>query len=618
MRPLKEYDHESILSDELLEEVIFEQDEIKKARLLISIEDYIDEYIEPSHKGTHDKFKKLVRAYRKVDKVIEEQNKHPQKLQDNYTNFGYFENGMEYYCGQWIADQDGVRTYNFIGEVLACYHPILPIKRLKNLETGEEQIELAYRRNNKWYTQKVAKTIISSASQITKLSAFGIAVTSENAKYLVKYLSDIENMNEHIIDIQSSTSKLGWHKEDFIPYDDSITFDGDTRFRNLFDAVHERGNYDVWLDHMRTLRATHKKEIKFMLAAAFASPLIERLGVLPFMVDLWGETEGGKTVSLMLSASVWANPDESQYIGDFKTTDVALEAKADMLNNLPMLLDDTSKVSGRIRDNFEGVVYDLCSGKGKSRSNKDLGMNRENHWRNCIITNGERPLSSYVSQGGAINRILEVECQEHIYDDPQNTAEILKKNYGYAGRLFVEILKDYNRDELLAIHQEFCAELMADDKMQKQAISLATLLTADKLATDYIFKDSAYITLDEARETLVDRSEVSDNQRCYEYLLDKIAMNHIRFDAETNCEKWGILEDGYAIIYSSAFDNLCKEKGFSKKSFLSWASRKHLIDTQGNRDTKVKKINGKTYRCICLQIEDEFEDITEQSELPFD
>lgn len=118
----------------------------------------------------------------------------------------------------------------------------------------------------------------------------------------------------------------------------------------------------------------------------------------PFFVDLWGETEGGKTVPLMVAASVWANPDESQYIGDFKSTDVALEAKADMLNNLPMLLDDTSKTSARIRDNFEGVVYDLCSGKGKSRSNKDLGINRENRWRNVIICNGERPLSAYVEQ----------------------------------------------------------------------------------------------------------------------------------------------------------------------------------------------------------------------------
>ena len=88
-------------------------------------------------------------------------------------------------------------------------------------------------------------------------------------------------------------------------------------------------------------------EVKFLLAASFSSVLVQVLGGLPFFVDLWGETEGGKTVSLMVAASVWANPDESRYIGDFKTTDVALEAKADMLNHLPMFLDDTSKTSAK-------------------------------------------------------------------------------------------------------------------------------------------------------------------------------------------------------------------------------------------------------------------------------
>ena len=117
-----------------------------------------------------------------------------------------------------------------------------------------------------------------------------------------------------------------------------------------------------------------------MLAASFASVLIEPLGGLPFFVDLWGETEGGKSVSLMLAASVWANPDESQYIGDFKTTDVALEAKADMLNHLPMMLDDTSKTSARIRDNFEGIVYDLCW----NQPGKPVEKLHHNKWRETI------------------------------------------------------------------------------------------------------------------------------------------------------------------------------------------------------------------------------------------
>lgn len=178
-------------------------------------------------------------------------------------------------------------------------------------------------------------------------------------------------------------------------------------------------------------------------------------------------------MSTMVAASVWADPDENAYIGDYKTTDVGLEAKADMLNHLPLILDDTSKKNRKIEENFEGLVYDLCSGKGKTRSNKDLGLNRENHWKNCILTNGERPLTSYVTQGGAINRVLELECGDHVFKDPGYTAELVKRTYGHAGREFVELVKDLGIDAIREIQQDFLFQLADDEKMQKQSLSLS-------------------------------------------------------------------------------------------------------------------------------------------------
>ena len=571
----------------------------------------------------------MVATYKRVEKEMkkQEERKYTPSLLENWTNFSGPYDNMK--CKTWIASDDGIYQYNSnpkAPDLLACYHPILPIERLKNLETGEEQIKLAYKRSGRWEEIIVPKTLVTSANKIVALSARGIAVTSENAKHLVRYLSDIENLNDDDIQVQYSTGKLGWIKKRFIPYDTDILFDGDSRFKSLFDSVQEHGSEEIWMQHVKLLRASGRKEVKLMIAASFASVLVGLLGGLPFFVDLWGETEGGKTVTLMVAASVWGNPGESQYIGDFKTTDVALEAKADMLNHLPMILDDTSKTSSRIRDNFEGIVYDLCSGKGKSRSNRELGINRENRWQNCILTNGERPLNSYVSQGGAINRILEVECGEKVYKDPQETADILKKNYGFAGKRFVEIIKAIGIDSIRQMQKEFQAGLFNTDKMQKQAISLSLILTADKIATEHLFKDDHYISMDEAKELLIDRNALSDNERCYRFLQDKIAMNGQRFDIASNCEKWGLIEHGYAIFYSQAFDELCQSGGFSKKSFLSWADREGLIQTQGDRLTKNKKINGTACRCVFLKLDDGmktdkdgFMDITEdeQGEIPF-
>lgn len=616
MVPLGELTRESILSDEVLTELFDQEDEIYKARLLLSLEDRASEL------GVKGKFTKLVNAFKRVERVTRQQKKqHQNTLVDNWTNFTGEYDSMR--CGSWIASDNGIFTFNkdYSNEVIVCYHPILPVERLRNLETGEEQLKIAFKRNHTWREIIVPKDLVSSSNKIVALSKLGVAVTSENAKLLVKYLSDVENLNDDHIPVQKSTSKLGWIANGFMPYDDEIVFDGDTRFKQLFESVKESGNRDAWYKHVKELRKSGRMEIKFLLAAAFASALVKPLGGLPFFVDLWGETEGGKTVSLMVATSVWANPDESRYIGDFKTTDVALEARADMLNNLPVVLDDTSKTSARIRDNFEGIVYDLCSGKGKSRSNKELGMNRENRWANCILTNGERPLTSYVNQGGAINRILEVECGEKVYKNPQRTADTMKKNYGFAGKEFVELIKRMGVDAVRDIQREILDELQDDEKMQKQSLSLSIVLTADRIATDFLFKDGQYISLEDAKKVLIDRNELSDNERCYRYLLDKVAMNAQRFDVMSSVEKWGIIDKGYAVFFNQAFDELCRSGGFSKKSFLSWADRKGLIQTQNGRFNKVKKIDGNPYRCIFLKLEEEaptdgFMDIDDK-ELPF-
>lgn len=619
MIEVNKLDAESILEDSVFIELFEMTDPIEKSRRKIQLQHRAKAL------GVKTDFDELMRGYSQADRDMKRQARESRTVctLDNYTNFTGSYDSM--YCGMWIANDSGIYAQTSGGiEETVCYHPILPIERLKNLETGEEQIKLAYKRNGKWNEIVVPKTMITSANKIVALSSRGVAVTSENARLLVKYLADVENGNDDYIDVQYSTSKLGWNGKDFIPYDTEIIFDGDSRFKNVFDSISEHGSYDAWLDHVKELRATGRVEVKFLLAASFASVLVQILGGLPFFVDLWGETEGGKTVSLMVAASVWANPDESRYIGDFKTTDVALEAKADMLNHLPMFLDDTSKTSARIRDNFEGIVYDLCSGKGKSRSNKELGVNRENRWRNVMICNGERPLSSYVNQGGAINRILEIECGEKVYEDPQRTANTIKMNYGYAGKHFVEIIKELGSDSIREIQKEFQTQLFNTDKMQKQSMSLSIVLTADKIATDYIFKDKQYISLDDAKKVLSDRNEISDNERCYQYLLDKIAMNGQRFDAVTNCEKWGTIEPGYAVMYNQAFSDLCESGKFSKKSFLSWASKNGVIQTDGKGNpTKLKKLNGKPNRCVFLKLnpdedKDGFAPVEcEQEELPF-
>lgn len=601
MKKIEEVTKSDLLSREFMQEVFDKEDEIERGVNIANLMDRAREL------KAYTEFKILLDAFRKAEREAL-----PEKTKGSLSQWTNFESD-EYdrmICGYWNATDRGILKPN--SDEYACYHPILPVERLKNIETGAEQIKLAYKRTGIWHEIVVPKSLIASASKIVALAEQGVAVTSENAKLLVKYLSDVENLNDNFIRIKRSTSKFGWLNKDFIPFDGDIIFDGDMKFKQVSESVTTQGSYTTWLDHARTVRARKRIESKFCLAASFASVLVAPLRGLPFFVDLWGGTEAGKSVALMLAASVWANPDENAFIGDYKSTETALEAKADMLNHLPMLLDDTSNQNRRLAENFESLVYVLCSGKGKTRSNKDIGINRESRWKNCIITNGEKPLTSYVNQGGAMNRILEVACDSYIFEDPRKTASIAKANYGYAGREFIKILKEIGVEGLMEIQKNFLDELDNDEKMQKQSLSLSIVLTADKIATDYIFKDGEYIDIEEAKQVLIDKNELSDNERCYRFLLDMVAANRGRFDPRNeNIEQWGVIEDNYVLMISTALSRLCKDEGYSRLSFLKWANDKGLIQGKNGRYDFTKKSNGICVKYVKIKLIDDSEFISD-------
>lgn len=595
----------TILDDQIFNEIVEEHDPIDRERLIISLTDRAKKL------GVKVEFGRILRAFLRIEKGIIAERK-IQKVSRNFENYTDFDDAryQELFCGNWIADQNGIRTFTDFGECVACYHPILPTERLTNIETGTEKITLAFKKANRWREITVDKVQIATNTKITELANLGVAVTSENARYLVKYLSDIENFNIDIIPERVSTSRMGWISDEFMPYTDNVLFDGNGKFDDTFNAITQTGDYEKWLELVKYYRKKGRVELKFYLMASFASVLIKPLNALPFWCNLWGGTGIGKTVAEMIAVSVWADPTNNRYISDFKSTNVALEVKMDFLNNLPMVMDDTAQVKKRFGDDFSGLIYDLCSGKGKSRSNRQLGANTEKSWRNVIFSSGETPLSNESLQAGALNRILDLEAgTTPIFEDGQAVCEIIGANYGFAGKEFINIIKEIGFEKILELQKSILEDLKKQNKMEKQSVSLSILLTADRLATDYIFKDDCYIDLDDIKEVLMDTLAVSENERCYDYILGEVAVNTNKFktndygDYQGEC--WGVIEKDYAVILANSFEKICKQGGFSSKGFLSWANKKGILKTDKGKNQKNKRINGSLAKCVFLRLKDD-------------
>ncbi|WP_167955616.1 DUF927 domain-containing protein [Anaerosporobacter faecicola] len=630
MKDIKDITKEDLLSsDDILCEVFEQEDEIYKAKLLATLADHAKSL------GIKTAFESLVKAYKKQ---LKEFNKTQQAQQQQSDGFTHFSNSKypDMRCGAWIADDSGIKMHTQRnGEVTVFPHPILPVQMLKNVNTGYMKVKLVYKIRDTWEEIIVSKDEICSSNKILILARNGIEVTSENARSLVKYLSDLISYNRDIVDIQISTSKLGWVKKEFMPYCTNIVFDNESRFKEAFESIHEEGNAHTWYDLVKEIRKSDRFEPKIYLAASLASALVEPLNALPFVVNLWGDTGKGKTVVLMLAASIWANPMEEAYLTDPKSTPTALELRLDFLNNLPMLIDDMAQVKEKYHGNFSELVYYLCSGTGKDRANATLGLRAKTRWRNCILTNGEHSLVTETMQGGAVNRIIDVEMEDGlIFQDGNKVVSILKENYGFAGREFIEVVRNIGFDKIKEIQQDF-AQKISDiakasniEKEQKQILPMSIILTADQIATDYIFKDDVYLDLEACVAILKSVGEVSENDRAYEWIMSEVAVHMNNFKPDITGayrgECWGVIEDGYVCIAINIFNGMCDRGNFSRKSFLNWADKNNMLNTDKGRKDKTKRLNGSPTKCISMRVfednvQEKFMELTkdEQEKLPF-
>ena len=578
---------------------------------------------------------KVKSAFNKLYSSYKKDIRNEIAISDRESYVLQFKDQPELRSGIWRATEEGgIWTLGEKGKIYACSHPIYPAAILVNIETRICKINLMFKVRGKWNSVLIDRKVIASKNTIVSLANNGIRVTSENAGALVQFLSDIESLNEDDIPELMSTSRLGWVNGSFMPYEQSVIFDNEDNLRSIFEAIHTEGSYKVWRKCICDERKNKRIELLIYLAASFASVLVEPLGILPFVVDLWGGTGKGKTVALMCAASIWADPNEGEYITDAKSTQNSIEIRLGALNSLPMIIDDMAQIKNKM-DDFASLIYMLCSGSSKGRATKEGGIKKTYSWKNCALTNAEHSLISETMQGGAVNRVIDVECaNKDIFQNAHEVADTIRHNFGYAGEEFVEKIKEMPEEEIQEMYKRYFELLITEsesigaEKEQKQLIPMAAILTADELSEKFIFKDGIRLDLGECLGLLKNKNDVSEGIRTYNFLIETIGSNSYRFeepvsDLPERFERWGkfIGSDKVAII-SRHFDRIIEEANSQPKAFLSWAKSVGIIDMD-NRGTPKKNVDfeGQKLRCVVILrewgMDDDFEEVQE-GENPFD
>ena len=356
---------EEILSDTVIDYLIALPNGARKIRKIEEVKEKAREF-------------KITNAFNKIYKErdkelgIKEQN----NVSDNQFALPEMTD-MIYNTGRYEITDSGeiFEVIPDVGKIRVSYHLIFPIEKFENLEDNSIKIKLAFYVNNKWKYVIVDKSVISSSQSIVKLSDVDIGVTSENAKFLVKYLAEMEYANEDKIPRHYSVSRLGWFGDDvLIPYSDKYEIDNEKDMPNIKEKFGETGQLDEWVSFLKE-RRKYNSVSRITMAAAVSSILLKKIKQPGFTLHIWGESEYGKTVASMVGQSIFGNPaqGDSKGIGiNFNFTPVGLEYKLNTFNNIPLFINEMQHQKDA--KDYDKILFLISEGKGKTRSTKTGGV----------------------------------------------------------------------------------------------------------------------------------------------------------------------------------------------------------------------------------------------------
>lgn len=529
----------------------------------------------------------------------------------------------------FMVSMDGVqkvvRANGFETLVNVCSEPIVMSRRLENIDSNMEKVELTFRRANRWKTVILPRSVALSKNPLVSAADTGLPVTSGNAQDLIKYLSDFEAANKDAIPFVRSISRIGWFGDEFYPFkvDSEIVFEHEHgELSTLIQAFEKAGNKDEWI--VATAKIREEPFARALLAASFASPLLERLKHRVMMLHIWNSSRSGKTAALKLALSIWGNP--QKLMGNFNSTLVGMERSAGMLKHLPLGIDELQVLNEK-KVSPGSIIYSLGNGYGKTRGNRQGGLQPVQSWRNAIITTGEQPLSADSSLDGITSRVMELYGKPIPNPDIGRTLhQISESSFGHGGSIYIKYLIDEvicQKDKLQTdfadirarLKEEFEALKMGEPGVHLDNVSV--LVLADYYASLSVFEMPDGKAKAEALmmgliilENIKSTEKQDMVERAWEFITGWVAVNQERFSSVA-IPCFGVIEDDRAYIVANelrkalednGFNNLKCLKGFRERGYLSpWKDPDGTIRNQSQK--KIKGINVRTV-CIKLDVDD--------------
>lgn len=522
--------------------------------------------------------------------------------------------------------------------------PILPVAILDNMDSEVQKVEIAWFETDRWKRTVTNRETLVNRNKITRLADRGVPVGSDNAGNLASYFNALLCEFDGQLPRKPARSVMGWCELDgrtiFMPYTDLVQFDGGETYKYEYAALKQKGTLKSWVERLEPFRVN--PEVRLMMAASFASPLVALVNENPFVFHLYGGTGSGKTVAMLISMSIWGDPAPGKLTKSMNTTINAMMERAAFLNSIPFAGDELQTIRNRWTGTYDSLIMQITEGinRGRMKNNEIQEMLR---WKCSFLFTGEEPCVKSNSGGGVVNRCIQVEIKQPLFestgpDSGNQVVNFVLNHYGQAGVAYVERIMAINAGlapvdyTVQGLYEQYYSELVKGKTTEKQAGAMALMLTGDRIAHDLFWngeedtKNHGEERLDPelVAEYLATRDSVDVTKRAYKYVCDLIAVNGEKFYSGAKIV-WGKHDDDdnptKVYFIKTALEQQMSDAGFDFDAVKKAWSARGIIEynERGRSYTFSARVNGIPANCVLINLPKSEPELTDYTgKTPFD
>ena len=342
--------------------------------------------------------------------------------------------------------------------VFVSDYMLFPSNRYKDEETGKTicLAECKLPREG-WRTYELPMDVLASTADFQlwminqQLFVHNKNSVDEVRRYMLTYLQELQQDSES--DLMVGT--FGWTDDEctsFVLGDKAIerTVTKEVRLsRSAADftsVLVPRGDRTKWSEASAMYNEPGMQLFGLAFLMSAGSPLMVGSGLKSVLVNMYSQHTGtGKTSTGLFASSMYGNP--AKLMMTVQDTDNALFKSMGVYGNLPVYIDEITKIEKDKAGRLSAIVYFITQGREKRRMNKVGGFQESVEWESITLASSNDDmyalLNSQMSFEGESMRIL----QFNVPDTPlfkgagstfgYQLSMFLQRNYGLTGEDFI-------------------------------------------------------------------------------------------------------------------------------------------------------------------------------------